>query len=108
MTTQLDLWSLLGPPPSTADPHSRAAARSMTSRAGSLRRLVAEYIADHGPVASWAIEEALLEPAHTVTARIWELRRAGMIDVEGEGVTPSGRRCGLYVITDLGRLALAQ
>ena len=90
------------PPPTTADVMSRAAAASMLDAAGGIRRRVAECISQYGPVAEWRIEEILGIEGNTVRPRIWELRHAKLVESRGSGLTPSGRRCHLYVLTALG------
>ena len=94
------LWDNNWPPTTGPDENSRAAAASVISVVGSRRRLAAEYIASHGPVAEWEVGEALglIRPASTPI--IYELHRAGVIERhERKGTTPSGRACWRYVIT---------
>jgi hypothetical protein len=90
------------PPPTTADEMSREAASSMLDAAGGIRRKVAECIKRHGPVAEWRVEEILGLEGNTVRPRIWELRKAGLVAHLGSGLTPSGRKCHLYALTELG------
>jgi hypothetical protein len=93
-------------PPTTADPMSRAAALSMTGVAGAIRLRVAEYIGERGPVAAWMVEAGLALEGNTVRPRIWELRKAGLVEERGIGTTPSNRTCHLYSLTDAGRVAI--
>lgn len=103
----LSLWDHLGTPPTTSDAMSRAAAGSITGVAGTLRKAVALYVRDHGPVAEWRIEAALDLAGNTVRPRLWELCNARLVEQAGRSRTPSGRSCHLYAITDLGRAVLA-
>jgi predicted ArsR family transcriptional regulator len=105
-TEQPTFWDHLATPPSTRDSMSRAAAGSVSGIAGTLRRQVAEYIRDHGPVAEWTIEGGLGLRGNTVRPRIWELSNARLIEHRGRGLTPSGRSCHLYALTPLGRSIL--
>lgn len=92
---------IFGRPPSTADENSQAAAESMVGTAGTIRRRVAEYIDRYGPVATWEIERDAQMKHETISARVWELYRAGVIDRHpAKGTTPAGRSCWRYVVTD--------
>ena len=87
------------PPPSTPDENSQEAAESVILSAGTWRRRVAEYVAEHGPVAEWQIERGLRLAGNTTRPRVWELHRAGVIRrIEAKGTTPSGRACWRYVV----------
>jgi hypothetical protein len=100
--TVLDRVTAPSPPPTTADEMSREAAASMLDAAGGVRRKVAECIKRYGPVAAWRIEQILGVEGNTVRPRIWELKRGGLVEERGSGLTPSGRRCHHYALTDLG------
>jgi hypothetical protein len=103
MTAQLTIWDSVSVPPSHSDPNSRAAAESMIGAAGSIRRAVAARIACLGPLAEHELEAATGWSGNTIRPRIVELSRAGIIRrLEETGVTPSGRKCALYLCTDLG------
>ena len=92
---------MFDPPPSTADENSQAAALSMVGPVGSIRRRVAEYIDRYGPVGTWEIERDAHMKHETISARVWELYRAGVIDRHpAKGTTPSGRSCWRYVVTE--------
>lgn len=92
------IWSGWAPP-TGKDENSVAAAEAIIVAAGSLRRRVAVYVADHGPVAEWEVAEALGLSRPTATPRIFELHTAGVITRhEIKGKTPSGRSCWRYVI----------
>jgi predicted ArsR family transcriptional regulator len=107
---ELSLWDAMpppDPPPTTADPMSRAAADSIAALAGAVRRRVAEYVNAHEPVAEWTIERELGLSGNTVRPRLWELMRADLVETAGRGITPSGRECHLYRLTPAGRVAIA-
>lgn len=94
-------------PPSTSDANSRAAASSL-GNAGSLRRIVARWIAEHEPVAEWQIEDGLELRHETASARVYELHEGGLVvRLERKGRTPRGRSCWLYRVTPLCRAILA-
>ena len=113
MESDLYLWDAISTPPSTANEFSREAAESVLGSAGTLRRRVAAYVRDHEEVygvavEEWGIEDGLDLHGNTVRPRLWELQRHGIIELDPEpGVTPSGRRCGRYRCTALGRKLLA-
>ena len=99
-----DGWAV----PTTANEYSREAAESMIGSAGTIRRNVAIDIRAWGARAEWQIESDLRLRGNTIRPRLKELMNAGIITLDPEpGVTPSGRRCGRYVITELGRKLLA-
>lgn len=101
---ELSVWDA---PPSTSDENSQAAAASMIASAGTLRRVVLSCIGNNRGIAEWDLERRLSLPGNTVRPRVWELLKAGVIRrLDEKGVTPSGRACYLYVITDEGRRML--
>lgn len=105
--TPLSIWDDWSPP-AGPDENSRAAAEAFIDLGGDVRHRVAQYIADHGPVAEWQVAEGLDLIRQTTTPRIYELHRAGVIvRLETKGRTRSGRACWRYVVTAAGRRALA-
>jgi hypothetical protein len=95
-------------PPTTTNEYSREAAESMIGRAGTIRFKTARFIRWQGPLAEYEIELSLRLRGNTVRPRLKELMNAGIITLDPEpGITPSGRRCGRYVITEFGRKLLA-
>ena len=99
-----DNWA----PPTTDNEWSREAAESVLGSAGTLRRYVAATIENLGPLTERGVEVVLNLSGNTVRPRLWELQRHGIIELDKEpGVTPSGRKCGRYRITALGRKLLA-
>jgi hypothetical protein len=99
-----DGWTL----PTTANEYSREAAESMIGSAGTIRHAIACSVADFGPITERWLEERHYLSGNTVRPRLKELMNAGIITLDPEpGVTPSGRRCGRYVVTPLGRKLLA-
>ena len=105
----LDLWANMAMPPSTPNETSRAAAQAIVGKAGSLRLLVASWIAERGPVAEWELEQALNLSGNTCRPRVKELHDAHVIRrIEETTLTPSGRACSQYVVTELGRRLLRE
>ena len=103
------IWDAISGPPSTPDPHSRAAAASIIGKAGSIRHRVAYMVMRSGPVSEEWLESALSLSGNTVRPRIVELSRAGIIErVDALATTRSGRMCWSYVVTDMGRRLLSE
>jgi predicted ArsR family transcriptional regulator len=88
--------------------HSRRAAESMLGRMGSIRRRVLREIAEAGPISAEGLELGMGISGNTIRPTILSLREAGLVAVVGEGVTTSGRTCGLYGITEAGRRVLPE
>ena len=84
------------PPPSTRDPHSREAARSVEPTAGTRRAQVLALVRDLEPVAEWELEGILGWRPNQLWPRIWELEQAGVIEKRGRILNPAGRRTWLY------------
>jgi len=98
----LEWW----PAPSTGDENSDEAADAVMEVAGAQRRRVLDELAvDFG--SSQELEERLGLPGNSVRPRLWELRKAGLIERVGKGLTPSGRSCWRYGLTAAGRRVVA-
>ena len=96
------IWDAIPAAATHDNPFSQEAAAAILGHAGSVRREVAACIAKHEPIAAWDIELWLPYGGNTIRPRLRELEDSGVITRRGEGITPSGRRCATYVLTDLG------
>lgn len=83
-------------PPSTSDPNSLAAARSVEKSAPAQRARVFALIEDRGHIAATDISTVLGIDGNSVRPRLVELEAEGRIEKHGKGKTPSGRACHLY------------
>lgn len=83
-------------PPTNRDENSRAAAESIRSWAKGDRRRVLLAIADGFGVTTAELEERLSGRHQTVSARVYELHRLGLIVRDGKRPTPSGRNAWIY------------
>lgn len=67
---------------------------------GAKQQIVFEAIKELGTATNEAISEYLNWPINTVTPRVTELKKFGLIDVEGLGVNKSGFSAKLWSIRD--------
>jgi hypothetical protein len=84
-------------PPANRDPNSQAAAASIVHVAPGKRREVYLLVQQHGPIATWQLEELTGWSHETVSARVYELHNMGAIRRVGHNLTPSGRRAHTYL-----------
>lgn len=87
-------------PPSNGTPTSDAAASYIEPVSGRLRRLVYDFIMERGGYGATAqeVEQGLGLVAQTVTPRVVELRKKGLVEVtEDTRKTRSGCRARVYV-----------
>ena len=84
-------------PPANRDPNSQAAAASIAHIAPGKRREVYLLVKEHGPVATWQLEQLTSWSHETVSARVYELHGMGAIRRVGNNLTPSGRKAHTYI-----------
>jgi hypothetical protein len=84
-------------PPANRDPNSQAAAASIVHVAPGKRREVYLLVQEHGPVATWQLEDLTGWSHETVSARVYELHNMGAIRRVGSNLTPSGRKAHTYL-----------
>jgi hypothetical protein len=76
---------------------SRAAAEEMTLRAGTLRRLVYDFICKHPHHTADEVAAALEESPLAIRPRLSELRVAGLIINDGKGINRSGKKAHQWI-----------
>lgn len=95
------------PVPSNPDRNSRSAAHSLEGgEAATQRAAVLAHIKANGPIATWQVEEAMGGLHQTISARVYDLQRAGLIKRVGYNRTPSGRRAYLLAVAEDPRPAI--
>lgn len=104
-------WIDFAAPPSGRTSTSREAAESVADTVDARRATVLALIkekADAGDIGLTADEIGVMRPQYAqsgITARLWELRRAGLIRVVQDytRLTRRGRRARVYTITPAGQ-----
>lgn len=89
---------ILGRAPRTPDENSTAAAESIEPVMGKMNHEVYRLIQEHGPVSTARLEQLTGGLHQTISARVYQLHKDGLIERVGKGVTPSGRPCWLYSV----------
>jgi hypothetical protein len=79
---------------------SREAAEAMAGIAGTLRRVVYDYIARHPLQTADDIAIGLGKTTRAIQPRVSELRALGLIINDGRGQNPSGHAAHLWRIAD--------
>lgn len=77
---------------------SREAAEAIAGIAGTLRRLVFDYIRTHPGRTADDIAAALKMSTRTIQPRVSELRALGLIINDGRGRNPSGHAAHLWKV----------
>lgn len=85
-------------PPHNGTDTSRAAARSVKAAAPTIADNVLVLIQEQGGLTCWEVEQHTDLKHQTASARIWELRQAGLIKDSGvKRKTASGRNAKVWI-----------
>jgi hypothetical protein len=87
-------------PPSTPDPNSLAAARSVAHTSATQAEYIYSLIRQHQPVAEFELEELSGLDGNSVQPRVWELFKLGRIARVGHKLTPKRRKAYTYGVAE--------
>jgi len=85
--------------PTNGTAPSDAAAASIEPVRGQMQLRVLEAVREHGPLTCEAVERLLDASHQSVSARLKELKEAGMIQVTGQATNRSGRVAWTYEVS---------